>query len=151
VDDRAAITALIHEYAERLDSGDLDGVAALFEHASWGSPGRAESLRGAAQVRRGYDGVIIHEDGTPNTKHVISNVTVEVDERVGGTASAHSYFTVLQARPDLPLQPIIAGRYHDRFERDDEGNWRFAERVIIPDLVGDLTRHLRDPGEVDRA
>jgi ketosteroid isomerase-like protein len=141
VDDVTAITGLIHEYAERLDSGDLDGVAALFEHATWRSPGRGESPRGAAQVRRGYDGVILHEDGTPSTKHVISNVTVDVD---GGAATARSYFTVLQARPDLPLQPIIAGRYHDRFERVDR-RWRFTERVIIPDLVGDLSRHLRDP------
>jgi 3-phenylpropionate/cinnamic acid dioxygenase small subunit len=144
VDDVTAITALIHEYAERLDTGDLDGVAALFEHATWGSPGRGESLRGAAQVRRGYDGVILHEDGTPSTKHVISNVTVDVDDGAD-TAGARSYFTVLQARPDLPLQPIIAGRYHDRFERVD-GRWRFAERVIIPDLIGDLSRHLRAPG-----
>ncbi|MGH9033119.1 MAG: nuclear transport factor 2 family protein [Acidimicrobiia bacterium] len=150
MDDRAAITALIHEYAERLDAGDLDGVADLFEHASWGSPGRGEPVRGAAAVRRGYDGVIIHENGTPETKHVISNVTVDVDE-AGGTASARSYFTVLQARPDLPLQAIIAGRYHDRFERDEGGRWRFADRVIIPDLVGDLSRHLRDPGEAQRA
>jgi 3-phenylpropionate/cinnamic acid dioxygenase small subunit len=150
VDDRAAITALIHEYAERLDAGDLDGVAALFEHASWGSPGRGEPLRGAAAVRRGYDGVIIHENGTPETKHVISNVTVELDEPAA-TASARSYFTVLQARPDLPLQTIIAGRYHDRFERDDDERWRFTERIIITDLVGDLSRHLRDPGEAQRA
>jgi ketosteroid isomerase-like protein len=144
VDDVTEITALIHEYAERLDSGDLDGVAALFEHATWGSPGRGEPVRGAAQVRRGYDGVILHEDGTPSTKHVISNVAVDAREGAE-TASARSYFTVLQARPDLPLQPIITGRYHDRFERVD-GEWRFAERMIMPDLIGDLSRHLRDPG-----
>jgi 3-phenylpropionate/cinnamic acid dioxygenase small subunit len=143
VGDVTEITALIHEYAERIDAGDLDGLAAMFEHASWGSPGRGEPLRGAAQVRHGYDGVILHEDGTPSTKHVISNVSVTVQS--SDAASARSYFTVLQARPDLPLQPIIAGRYHDRFERVD-GQWRFAERVIIPDLIGDLSRHLRDPG-----
>lgn len=142
MDDVDAITALIHEYAERLDAGDLDGVAALFEHATWGSRGRGEPLRGTAEVRRGYDGVILHEDGTPSTKHVISNVTVDARD---DTASARSYFTVFQARPDLPLQPIIAGRYHDRFERVG-GQWRFAERMIIPDLVGNLSRHLRDPG-----
>jgi 3-phenylpropionate/cinnamic acid dioxygenase small subunit len=88
--------------------------------------------------------VILHEDGTPSTKHVISNVTVDVEDG-GDTAAARSYFTVLQARPDLPLQPIIAGRYHDRFERVD-GAWRFAERLIITDLIGDLSQHLRDPG-----
>jgi hypothetical protein len=143
VDDVDAITALIHTYAERLDTGDLDGVAQLFEHATWGSPGRGEPLRGAAQVRHGYDGVILYEDGTPRTKHVISNVTVEVDE-VMGSATASSYFTVLQAVADLPLQPIIAGRYGDSFERV-EGRWRFSERMIIPDLIGDLSHHLRDP------
>ena len=31
------ITALINEYAFRLDAGDLDGVAALLEHAELGS------------------------------------------------------------------------------------------------------------------
>ncbi len=143
MDDAAAITALIHAYAERIDGGDLDGVAALFEHATWGSPGRGEPLRGAAQVRRGYDGVILHEDGTPSTKHVISNLTIELG--AAATATARSYFTVFQARPDLPLQPIIAGRYHDAFERVG-GQWRFADRVITPDLVGDLSHHLRDPG-----
>jgi uncharacterized protein (TIGR02246 family) len=139
-DDLDAIRALIHEYAERIDTGDLDGLAALFADATWGSSGRGAPLRGAEQVRHGYDGVILY-DGTPSTKHVISNVTIEV---TGDAATARSYFTVLQARPDFPLQPIIAGRYHDRFERVD-GRWRFADRQIIPDLIGDLSRHLRQP------
>jgi uncharacterized protein (TIGR02246 family) len=142
MDDANAIRALVHEYAERLDAGDLDGVAALFAHATWSAPIRPEPLRGTAEVRSAYDGVILYEDGTPCTKHIISNVNVEVD---GDRAAARSYFTVLQARPDLPLQPIIAGRYHDGFERVD-GQWRFADRMIIPDLIGDLSKHLRDPG-----
>jgi uncharacterized protein (TIGR02246 family) len=139
-DDIDAIRTLIHEYAERIDSGDLDGLAALFTDATWGSPGRGTLLRGVEQVRHGYDGVILY-DGAPSTKHVISNVTIELTG--DGTATARSYFTVLQARPDFPLQPIIAGRYHDRFERVD-GRWRFADRQIIPDLIGDLSRHLRN-------
>ncbi len=139
-DDREAIRALIHRYAELLDEGDLDTVAALFEHASWGSPGRGEPLRGATAVRAGYDGVILYEDGTPCTKHVITNVTIELED--SQRASARSYFTVLQARPDFPLQPIIAGRYDDRFERVG-GTWSFSARMILPDLLGDLSRHMR--------
>jgi uncharacterized protein (TIGR02246 family) len=138
-DDVEAIRALVHEYAERIDTGDLDGLAAMFADATWGSPGRGTPLRGTDQVRRGYDGVILYE-GIPCTKHVISNVTIELTGE--SAAAARSYFTVLQARPDFPLQPIIAGRYHDRFERVD-GRWRFADRQIIPDLVGDLSQHLR--------
>jgi ketosteroid isomerase-like protein len=140
--DVEAIRALIHEYAERIDVGDLDGLAALFADATWGSPGRGAPLRGTEQVRRVYDGVILY-DGTPCTKHVISNVTIELDDH-GTAAAARSYFTVLQARPDFPLQAIIAGRYHDRFELAD-GSWRFADRQIIPDLIGDLSRHMRNP------
>src|ERR671919_797960 len=93
-DDVEAIRALINEYAERIDAGDLDGVAALFADATWGSPGRGAPLRGTEQVRRGYDGVILYE-GSPCTKHVISNVTIEVSAD-GAAATARSYFTVLQ-------------------------------------------------------
>jgi 3-phenylpropionate/cinnamic acid dioxygenase small subunit len=145
-DDVEAIRALIHRYAELIDLGELDAVAALFTHGTWSSPGRGTPLRGAEQVRRAYDGVILY-DGIPSTKHVISNVTIEIADD-GVTATARSYFTVLQARPDLPLQPIIAGRYHDRFERADDA-WRFADRQIIPDLIGDLSRHLRDAAGLD--
>ena len=49
---------------------------------------------------------------------------------------------MLQARPDLPLQVIIAGRYHDAFAEVD-GAWRFTDRLIFSDLVGDLSHHLR--------
>jgi len=145
-DDVEAIRSLINEYAELIDDGELDAVAALFTHGTWSSPGRGTPLRGADQVRRAYDGVILY-DGSPSTKHVISNVTIQVGDD-GTAATARSYFTVLQARPDLPLQPILAGRYHDRFERA-HGRWRFADRQIIPDLIGDLSRHLRDPAVVE--
>ena len=144
-DDVEAIRALIHGYAELIDLGDLDAVAALFAQGTWNSPGRGTPLRGTDQVRRAYDGVILY-DGIPSTKHVISNVTIEIaDDRTN--ASARSYFTVLQGRPDFPLQPVISGRYHDRFQRIDDA-WRFAAREIIPDLIGDLSHHLRDPDVV---
>jgi len=137
-----SIAALVYRYAELLDSGDLDGVAALFEHASWGSGTRTERMHGTAEVRRIYDGVIIYDDGTPHTKHVITNLVISHDD--GATrATARSYFTVLQAN-DGVLQPIIAGRYHDSFECVD-GDWRFGERIIHPDLQGDLSRHMRGP------
>ena len=145
-DDVEAIRALIHRYAELIDLGELDALAALFAQATWSSPGRGTPLRGTEQVRRAYDGVILY-DGIPSTKHVISNVTIGVaDDRSGATA--RSYFTVLQARPELALQPIIAGRYHDRFDRVDDA-WCFADRQIIPDLIGDLRHHLRDASQVD--
>jgi hypothetical protein len=142
-DDVLAITALVHRYAELLDEGDLDAMAALFERSTWGSGTRRSRLQGTEQVRHAYDGVILYEDGTPRTKHVISNLVIEVaPDRA--TAAGRSYFTVLQATEGLPLQPIIAGRYHDAF-LCDAGTWWFSERIIHPDLQGDLSRHMLGP------
>jgi ketosteroid isomerase-like protein len=142
-EDVQAITALVYRYAELIDAGDLDGVAALFEHATWGAGTRTERLQGAEAVRRGYGGVILYDDGTPHTKHVITNLVVDVDGS-STQAVARSYFTVLQATDEIPLQPIIAGRYEDRFDKVD-GTWRFSERIIHPDLHGDLSKHMRGP------
>ena len=95
-------------------------------------------MRGREQARQYYDGVILYEDGTPGTMHCITNTTITID---GNAASARSYFTVIQSRPEFTLQPIIAGQYHDRFACED-GAWRFAERIIHPDRIGDLSRHM---------
>jgi ketosteroid isomerase-like protein len=132
------ITALIHEYAFRLDAGDLDGVAALFEHGELGSTRHDGRLRGAAEARTNYNNVILYADGTPRTQHQITNVTVKVD---GTTATARSSFTVLQI-VKRGFQAIVAGNYLDRFEQV-EGVWRFTERVFDPHLLGDLSKHLR--------
>ena len=136
-----AITALVHGYAERLDAGDLDGVAALFADATYGRAG-GPVRRGAAAVREALRVVKLHA-GSPRTKHVITNLVVDVDEGAGH-AAARSYFTVLQATATLPLQVILAGRYEDRFVRRD-ATWRFRERVIHLDLTGDLREHLAAP------
>jgi ketosteroid isomerase-like protein len=136
--DIEAITALIHEYAFRLDRGDLDGVAALFANAELRSTRNERVRRGAAEARTLYDPVILSDDGTPGTVHQLTNVTVEVD---GSTASARSYFTVLQVT-GVGLHPILVGEYRDRFALVD-GRWEFSERIFDPRLFGDLSRHMR--------
>ncbi len=136
-DPHDAIETLIFTYAERHDLGDADGVGRLFAHGPRRSGHDGRALAGeelATALRR-----IQRHDGSPRTKHVTTNVLVEVDEGAA-SAGARSYFTVLQATRALPLQVIAAGRYHDRFERVD-GAWRFAERVILLDLEGDLSQH----------
>jgi 3-phenylpropionate/cinnamic acid dioxygenase small subunit len=137
----AQIANLVFTYAERIDAGDFDGVAELFRHGEITVSGSDVRRSGVDEVRAMYEGwTRRYEDGTPHTKHVTTNLIIEVDEG-RGTATCRSYFTVLQQTNELPLQPIIAGRYHDRFDRVD-GAWRFGQRLMITDLVGDLSRHL---------
>ncbi len=132
---------LIARYAESIDSGDFDGVADLLGAASVGGADPESLLTGREAIRRLFSSTArLYPDGTPRTKHVTTNLILEIDED-DGTATARSYWTVLQAVPGLPLQPILAGRYHDRFERRD-GSWRFSERRYLVDLVGDVSHHM---------
>jgi 3-phenylpropionate/cinnamic acid dioxygenase small subunit len=138
------ITNLLYAYAECIDSGDLPGAAALFEHARL-RVGRDDATIDAAGILRFWTSfVILYPDGTPRTKHVTTNPIVEVDEDAG-TATCRSYYTVFQQTDDFPLQVIVTGRYHDRFQRVD-GRWRFAYRdYTLIDQVGDVSHHLKQP------
>lgn len=137
----ASVARLLYTYAERLDAGDLDGMAALFEHATFRSQGSELALTGSAEVRAAFAGsVVFHDDGTPATQHVTSNLYVDEDPD-GLHAVAHSAFTVLQQTPTLPLQVVCAGRYTDTFERSS-GGWRFADRFVDIRFFGDVSQHL---------
>jgi 3-phenylpropionate/cinnamic acid dioxygenase small subunit len=144
VDSARSIENLLYTYAERIDRGDFAGVAALFEHATIhaveGGPPETQ-FHGVDGARTMYEmSTRRHEDGTPRTTHLTTNAIIEVDEEAG-TATCRSRFCVLQATPDLPLQPIVAGRYHDTF-RVVDGDWWFASRTILLDQVGDVSQHL---------
>ncbi|MER6082292.1 nuclear transport factor 2 family protein [Streptomyces sp. NPDC001833] len=135
-----AVENLIARYAELVDDGDFAGLGILLADATF--TGSGDPVSGREAIEKMFrDTLIVYADGTPRTQHVVTNVAIEVDEQAG-TAVSRSYVTVLQALPDLPLQPVAGGRYHDRFERRD-GRWRFVERRVRINLVGDVSRHLR--------
>jgi hypothetical protein len=134
------ILALMAEYCDSIDRGDLDACAALFRGGRWGIAG--DLAEGEAAVRALLANVTLY-DGLPLTRHLMSNVLIEVAAD-GDQATARSCIMVMQAvPPDFPLQPIFIGSYHDVFAREAE-QWYFRERVIVPDLVGDLSRHRSD-------
>ncbi len=145
------IQALIFGYAERIDAGDFEGIGELFKYATIlagnGDEDSKEGMKiqGADAVTEMYKNStrLYPADGTPKSKHVITNLIIEIaDDDM--TAKARSYYTVLQATDTLPLQPIITGRYHDLFERvkDDGNRWHFKQRTMITDQFGDLSQHL---------
>jgi len=141
-DDWHAINTLLMTYAEHVDAGRYADVGAMFEHASYriehADGEHASTYEGTAQVQAFCEQTRIYPDGTPRTKHVITNVIIDVD---GDRARAQSYGTVLQQTDVFPLQPIASGRYVDRFERI-EGTWWFVERVLSGFLLGDRSHHI---------
>jgi ketosteroid isomerase-like protein len=143
-DDYFAIQNLIYRYCERIDRADFKGIGQLFAHAAIYVPALPEPVRGAAAVTAMYTQFtrVYPQSGTPRTRHVTSNVIIEPDGEQA--ARAWSYVLVHQATEALPLQPIIGGRYADRFAKLD-GAWRFTERRMEMDLFGNLSAHLLQP------
>ena len=145
MDSRIEITHLINLYGFTIDTGDLQGFADLFEHGEWTVEGTKPNI-GTQQVLDALSTVRIYEDGTPRTKHVVSNLDLNIDEG-DGTAESQCYVTVFQQTDDFPLQPIFCGHYFDNFVRV-KGEWRYSRRLIRYMMVGDLSAHLNDPGSV---
>jgi 3-phenylpropionate/cinnamic acid dioxygenase small subunit len=138
--DLGEITALVNSYARLLDGGDMDGVTALFAHSTWRSEPHGRVLRGIEEIRPVYEQLKTY-DGSPRTKHLLTNLTVDV-ETGASTASAHCYWTVLQnVAPGSAISVILSGQYTDTFEKVD-GAWCFADRLITVDLTGDASAHV---------
>lgn len=142
-----SIRDLAHRYTHLIDEARLEEVADLFAHAVYGQCDGAGTPLGPVRDRD-PDGVLnacrgfIRMHGSPprpRTKHVVTNLRVEVADDCR-SATSLSYFTVLQATENLPLQPILSGRYFDAFAVVD-GEWVFTQRLTCIDLVGDLSEH----------
>lgn len=139
---RGAINHLLNEYCRTLDAGQISKCAALFEIAEFSIEGVAK-VRGRQGVMDLFSGIILYEDGTPKTKHVLTNVVISIaTDR--NSAVASSYLTVLQQVEDTPLQPIFSGSYTDTFSKET-GLWMFASRVVSAAIFGDMSRHLVNP------
>ena len=83
----------------------------------------------------------LYDDGTPKTKHLTTNVRIDVDD-AAGTASSTANYLVTQATPELPLQVIVTGHYRDTFHLVD-GSWWFDTRTMYVDQIGDTSHHLK--------
>ena len=146
--DSCEIKKLLYEYADYIDSGELESVAAMFAYAriiGVTADGDESVVEGQDAVLAMYQNFtsIYSDTGKPHTLHVTTNEIVDIDES-GSSASSKSYAVVFQAVDGLPLQPIIGVRYFDAFAKSSN-QWRFSERKIVSTLIGDLSQHLLTP------
>ena len=139
------IENLIYTYAERLDAGDLDGVAELFAHGRIcgmenGPPETVfTGTGGCARCTRWRPGSTRTGHPRPSTTPAMCRLR---HRRGCGNRRGSAYYCVTQATPDLPLQVIVTGHYHDTFHRID-GVWWFDSRMMFVDQVGDTSHHLK--------
>ena len=135
------VANLLYAYGSLVDAGDFAGIGRLFAHCTVTDGTGKLDVRGEEAVTRLYERTTRrYADGTPRTKHVITNPIIEVNGGAG-TATCRAHYLVLQQTDTLPLQPIITGHYEDEFERVDE-RWRFSGHRFFVDQVGNLGHHL---------
>jgi hypothetical protein len=122
------IANLIASYAFLNDDADIAGLGDLFADAVCSLDGT--TARGRQEIETLARTIInVGQDGRSTTSHEITNIMLDIDEEAG-TAVGQAYWTLYQAVSGSPRQPVMAGRYHDRFERRN-GAWRFAEWTAI--------------------
>ena len=139
--DETAIRNLLARYSECLDNGDIDAFAELFADARIRTDRNPEGYVGAAGVKAMVGEFVLMYDGRPMTKHVVTNIAIEFDD--DSHARVRSSVVVFQWHASFGIAAVIAARYADRCSRVGDGSdWRFAERHITADLIGDLSRHV---------
>ena len=139
--DKLEITELLYRYAELIDAGDFDGVGQLLARSTFGGPASG-SVSGAENIAKLFVTTTrryLDHGNTPRTRHLVLNPIVELNG--DGTAATRSTFCVLQDTETVPIQPIVVGRYYDRFGHDD-GGWYFTERKVEIQMIGDVSAHL---------
>lgn len=141
VADKLEITELLYRYAELIDAGDFEGVGQLLARSTFGgsAPGSVSGAENIAELFAMTTRRYPEHGNTPRTRHLVLNPIVEVSD--DGSAASRSTFCVVQDTEAVPVQPIVVGRYYDRFGRDDSG-WHFTERKVEIQMIGDVSAHL---------
>lgn len=125
-----ACERLVYTYTRALDRGDMNGAADCFAlDGSFARPMTPDNLiRGREAIRT----ALLSRPKTLLTKHVVSNVMIDVDTR--DSAHGLSYLTMIATTPDVGASPphassgpLYFGEFLDRFVLE-AGVWRFLER-----------------------
>ena len=90
------ITNLLYRYAELMDAGDFEGCAELFADASIvldSSPG-ASPVNAEEMLSIWHSSVVIYDDGTPRTRHQITNPILAIDEEAGTASVSYTHLTL---------------------------------------------------------
>ena len=146
----------VGEVLERVQGmqGQIDSLIAVRGPAAPTGAGTDARYQGADEVVKSYVDFtafydaegrpgVYRADTTPRTRHVTTNVMIDIAED-GERATARSSVIVFQFAPGAPLRPILAAGYRATFEPID-GRWRWTERVHLLEHVEDVDLHLLQP------
>lgn len=125
--DRLAIEELIQRHAWLVDHGEADKVGALFaEDAALYGVG-PDKIGRTAIAEWGRQRATMTER---RSRHVQSNILIEP----AGPDTARGWVVLTLYRHDGPGEgsavPLLIAEYADRYAREPDGTWLFAERRL---------------------
>ncbi len=122
--DRIAITDVLHKYSSAIDSFDYAAVRATLADDIWAQYGNSEPVTGGDTLANW----IAEATATVIWQHhMLSVYEVTID---GDRAKALSYLTSHQVFRENPNAAVIlVARYHDELRRTEAG-WKLSRRVM---------------------
>jgi hypothetical protein len=127
--DRQAITEVLYHYCRACDRADEVLLRSCFH------PGSQHRHGGFTGLSDNFCTMAMRIIGTATvTKHVLTNVQIELDANVAMTeAYYHAYHRTVNRHTGMEEDNFSGGRYLDRFERRDS-RWRITQRVGLIDF-----------------
>lgn len=125
---RLEIDALNAEFAYRIDRGDPETVVDLFTANGVYARSTGEKSVGREAIRAAYRQRAAA--GQRTARHIFTNLrlTHESDSRIQGQCILTLF--AQDGEPPLVAEPFLVADYDDIYEREADGCWRYAQRVV---------------------
>ena len=130
VEDRLDLQDLIARYAWALDTGDVEGLVAVFTADCV----MTEEVFEDPDIWHGHDGIrglarhYFSAPGFPGRQHHTTQVQFKPQD--DGSVDIRSFAFVTECEGEPPYLLRFTGYYEDRAVRDADGQWRFKARTV---------------------
>ena len=129
-EERFAIQDLFAAYGWALDTGDVEGLVAVFTEDAV----MIEEVFEDPDVWEGHDGIralanhYFSSPGFPGRQHHVTQQVLTL--RTDGVVEAKSFAFVTECHGEPPYLLRFAGWYEDEIVREANAGWRFRKRVV---------------------
>lgn len=131
---RRALEDLNSAFAYHLDHNEIDALINLFAVDALYTHGERIS-RGRGEIEELFRNRATK--GPRTSRHMLSGLRLSIESATAAGGSSVCLSFAADGVPPLPAKPFLVADFEDRYRRDGDGRWRFAERHIHRVFVGE--------------
>lgn len=131
---RLALEDLNTAFAHHLDHGEIEPLIDLFTADALYTHGERIS-RGRAEIEQLFRNRAAK--GPRTSRHLLSGLRLSIESSTAAAGSSVCLSFAADGLPPKPANPFLVADFEDRYRREDDGRWRFAERHIRRVFVGE--------------